>query len=62
MASLEAPALRSSDRYRLAITLADGDTFAFDVKRMPRHWKSWVMQQMPYLTTFTGCTFTRKAL
>lgn len=48
--------------FRLTLTLADGTTFAHDVKRMPRHWKSWMMQRCPYGTTFTGATFARKAI
>lgn len=45
--------------FTLTITLADGTAFSHTVKRMPRHWKSWLMQQCPYGTPFQGATFTR---
>lgn len=44
----------------LAVTLASGERFAFPVAKMPRHWKSWVMQECPYGTDFYGCTFSRE--
>jgi hypothetical protein len=43
----------------LTITLRDGNAHAFTVAKMPRHWKSGVMQQMPYGTSFQGARFTR---
>lgn len=45
--------------FQLSVTLTTGETLAFEAAKMPRHWKSWVMQQCPYGTTFQGCTFAR---
>lgn len=45
--------------FTLTIVLADGTTHSETVKRMPRTWKSWLMQRMPYGTTFQGATFSR---
>lgn len=47
-------------KYTLTITLNTGEAHSFTVDRMPRHWKSWLMQQLPYGTTFTGASFERK--
>lgn len=47
---------------RLTITLRSGETHSFDVAKMPRHWNSWLMQQLPYGTVFTGATFNRKVI
>lgn len=49
----------SRPRVRLSITLSDGTTESWTVAKTPRHWKSWVMQRMPYGTDFFGCTFSR---
>jgi hypothetical protein len=49
-------------QYRLTITLATGEAHSFDVAKMPRHWKSWLMQQMPYGTPMQGAQFKREAL
>jgi hypothetical protein len=35
-------------------------SFTFTREGMPRHWKSWVMQQCPYGTNFYGAAFHRK--
>lgn len=48
--------------YRLSVTLASGECLSFECARMPRHWKSWVMQKAPYGTSFTGCSFSREAV
>jgi hypothetical protein len=48
--------------YRLTITLADGTSHSEAVERMPRSWKSWLMQRLPYGTVFTGATFKREAI
>jgi hypothetical protein len=45
----------------LSVILADGTRHDFERAKMPRHWKSWVMQQMPYGTDFYGCRFERAA-
>lgn len=44
----------------LSVTLNDGTTHTFTAKKMPRTWKSWVMQQMPYGTDYFGCQFKRE--
>lgn len=41
----------------LTITLRSGESYSFTVDHRPRHWKSWVMQQLPYDTDYLGCTF-----
>jgi hypothetical protein len=46
--------------YVLTLTLADGTVHAARVDRMPRFWKSWLMQRMPYGTDFYGATFHRE--
>ena len=45
----------------LAITLdRTGETWTFQVKRLPQHWKSWLLQKLPYGTdTAGGVTFSR---
>jgi len=43
---------------RLTITLRSGESFSFVVDRRPRHWKSWLMAQVPYGTSCQGATFT----
>ena len=53
--------MSSSDRITLAITLSSGERHEFTVSRMPRAWKSWLMQQLPYGTSFQGATFARWA-
>lgn len=47
---------------RIGCTLADGTVHSFDVDKMPKFWKSWVMQRLPYYTDYFGCTFTRVRL
>jgi hypothetical protein len=43
----------------LRITLADGTARTFTVASLPKHWKSWLMAQMPYGTDFVDATFNR---
>lgn len=44
----------------LSITLATGETFSYPVAKMPRNWKSWVMQQLPYGEySVMGAKYTR---
>lgn len=43
----------------ITITLADGTTRSMQVRKMPRHWKSVLMRQLPYGTDVTGATFSR---
>lgn len=49
-------------RYLLTIELATGERHEFAVARLPRHWTSWLMHQMPYGTTLRGCRFFRQVL
>jgi hypothetical protein len=49
-----------STTYRLTITTADGRSWSFDRAKMPRHWKSWLMQQVPYGTPMQGAQFKRE--
>jgi hypothetical protein len=48
--------------FRLTITLASGQTHTEEVAKLPRFYKSWLMQRMPYGTDFYGATFARKAV
>lgn len=52
----------SKPTYRLAITLTSGERFEFTVAKMPRAWKSWLMQQVPYGASFYGCEFSREVV
>lgn len=45
-------------QFVLTITLRDGTEHSFEVEAMPRHWKSWVMRQMPWGTDFHGAEFS----
>lgn len=45
----------------LTITLADGRSWSFERATLPNHWKSWLMQQLPYGTPKQGCTFKCEA-
>lgn len=51
---------KTQQRTALTITLRDGTAHTETVKKMPRFWKSWLMQRMPYGTDFYGATFTRE--
>lgn len=52
--------MASKQRIRLSVTLGDGTVHSFEVAKMPRHWKSWVMQRCPYGTDYFGCTWSRE--
>ena len=52
----------SRAQVRLSITLADGTTRSWDVAKLPQHWKSWVMQHMPYGTDYAGATWARERI
>jgi hypothetical protein len=52
----------SKPKFRLTITLSSGEAHSFDVAKMPRHYASWLMQQLPYGTVFQGATFSRQSL
>jgi hypothetical protein len=43
----------------LTLTLANGTVVTDTVKRMPRHWKSHLMQLAPYGTDYAGATWHR---
>lgn len=49
-------------RFLLSVTLADGERYEFRAAKMPRHWKSWVMQQMPWDTNYVGSRFDREVI
>jgi hypothetical protein len=46
--------------FTLSVTLVDGTKHTFKVATVPPAWKSWVMRQLPYGTSFQGATFTRR--
>lgn len=52
----------STRRYRLTITLNTGKSHSFEVKRMPRAWKSWLMRQLPYGSDFYAAVFEREVV
>jgi hypothetical protein len=52
----------SKPSYRLTITLRDGASHSFVVAKMPRHYGSWLMQQLPYGTNFQGCVCSREVV
>lgn len=45
---------------RLTATLADGTVIEATVRRMPKHWQSYLMQRAPYGTDFLGATWARE--
>jgi hypothetical protein len=45
--------------YVLTITCEAG-SWRFTRSSMPRHWKSWLMRQVPYGTNLQGATITRE--
>ena len=49
-------------QYTLTITLRDGTEHSFEVDAMPRHWKSWVMRQLPWGTDVHGAEFSRTSV
>lgn len=44
----------------LILTLADGTVIRDEVRRMPRHWKSHLMQLAPYTADYRGATWERR--
>jgi hypothetical protein len=46
----------------LSVTLRSGEVFSFEVAQVPRRWKSWVMQMLPYGTDLFGCTWEIESL
>ena len=44
---------------QLTLTLANGETYTWTGRKMPRHWKSVLMQLAPYDATYLGAAFTR---
>lgn len=50
-------AMEKEMKITLTIRLGNGAEHSFRVQRMPRNWKSWLMQQVPYGTDLRGCTF-----
>jgi hypothetical protein len=54
--------MRNKNRYRLGIILRDGTEYAFEVPKIPAHWASWLLQQLPYGTPSIGASFYRERL
>jgi hypothetical protein len=46
--------------HTLSITLSSGETHTFTTKAMPKHWRSWIMRQLPYGVSCNGATFNRQ--
>jgi hypothetical protein len=44
----------------LTLTLANGETYTWTGRKLPRHWKSVLMQLAPYGTDYSGATWARK--
>jgi hypothetical protein len=47
---------------RLTLTLANGTVITDTVTRMPRHWKSHLMQLAPYTADYIGATWQRERI
>jgi len=45
---------------RLTLQLASGEVVTRTVKRMPAHWKSYLMQDAPYGADYRGAMWTRE--
>jgi hypothetical protein len=45
---------------KLTLTLASGVTVTSTVRRMPRHWKSHLMQLAPYGADYRGAAWSRE--
>lgn len=47
---------------KLTLTLASGDTYTWTGRKLPQHWKSVLMQQVPYDagTDYRGATWKRE--
>lgn len=43
----------------LTLTLANGTEITETVRKMPRYWKSFMMQRAPYLTDYRGAVWSR---
>lgn len=43
----------------LTLTLASGEQHSYQVTRLPKHWKSWLLRKLPYGTDTVGATFSR---
>lgn len=50
-------ALDAMWKYRITLTLSTGEVHSWERFAVPRKWKSWAMRQLPYGTSFQGCTF-----
>jgi len=48
--------------YLLTLTLADGTTHTWTPEKLPKHWTSWCMRQMPSDTDFYGCSWGKEAV
>lgn len=49
---------------KLTLTLANGETCTWTGRKMPKHWKSALMQQVPYGAgvDYRGATWTRERI
>ena len=45
----------------ITITLQDGTTRSLQVHKIPKHWKSVLLRQLPYGTDITGATYSKTA-
>lgn len=52
--------MAASKGVRLTLTLADGATYTWAGGKLPRHWKSVLMQLTPYGTDYRGATWKRE--
>jgi hypothetical protein len=44
--------------WEIVLRFPSGRIERFTVFQIPKSWKSWTMQQLPYGTDFTGCVWT----
>jgi hypothetical protein len=47
---------------RLTLTLANGQVITWEGSKLPKHWKSVLMQRAPYLTDYFGATWKRERI
>lgn len=47
---------------KLTLTLASGEVITWTGKKLPQHWKSFLMQRAPYGTDYAGATWKRERI
>ena len=48
---------------KLTLTLTNGETYTWTGRKCPKHWKSVLMQQVPYgPTDYRGATWQRERI